>query len=135
MQGYLTLPSYPEVRVVVQRLSSRYPLAILSNGGEEMLGEVVQHNLLQNYFTHLLSAETSKTYKPSPKVYDLAIRAFFAVPEEIVFVSSNGWDVAGAKAFGFKVAWCNRMGLAPETHAPEPDWRLKSLEELESLPL
>ncbi|WP_299426889.1 haloacid dehalogenase type II [uncultured Meiothermus sp.] len=135
MQGFLTLPAYPEVPVVLPRLSSRYPLAILSNGSEEMLGKVVQHNRLQNYFTHLLSAESTRTYKPSPKVYDLAIRAFFAVPEKIVFVSSNGWDVAGARAFGFKVAWCNRWSLAPETHTSEPDWTLESLEELESLPL
>jgi 2-haloacid dehalogenase len=135
MQGYLTLPTYPEVRAVLPRLSGRYPLAILSNGSEEMLGKVVQHNRLLNYFTHLLSAEAAKTYKPSPKVYDLAVRAFFAVPQEIVFVSSNGWDVAGARAFGLRVAWCNRSGLAPETHAPQPDWTLESLGELESLPL
>src|SRR5207247_544601 len=32
---------------------------------------------------------------------------------DVLFGSSNAWDVAGAKAFGYRVAWCNRLG-APE---------------------
>lgn len=133
LESYLTLEPYPEVPPVLRRLSGRFPLAILSNGTEAMLGELLHHNRLEGYFSQILSVESVKIYKPNPKVYDLAVRAFFAIPEEIVFVSSNGWDVAGAKAFGFRVAWCNRTGAAPETHAPDPDWTVGNLEELESL--
>lgn len=133
LESYLALEPYPEVPPVLRRLSGRFPLAILSNGTEEMLSKLLHHNRLEGYFSQILSVESVKTYKPHPKAYDLAVRAFFASPAEIVFVSSNGWDVAGAKASGFRVAWCNRTGAAPETHAPEPDWMVGSLEELESL--
>jgi 2-haloacid dehalogenase len=133
LESYLTLEPYPEVPAVLRRLSKRFPLAILSNGTEEMLNELLHHYRLEVYFSQILSVDMVKTYKPHPRAYDLAVRAFFATPEEIVFVSSNGWDVAGAKSFGFKVAWCNRAGAAPETHAPEPDWTVGSLDELEAL--
>ena len=48
------------------------------------------------------------TYKPDHAVYQSAVTALEVPRERILFVSSNGWDVAGAKAFGFQVAWVNR---------------------------
>jgi 2-haloacid dehalogenase len=46
-------------------------------------------------------------------VYALGPRALGLPAADLLFVSSNAWDVAGAKAFGYRVAWCNR-GQAPE---------------------
>jgi 2-haloacid dehalogenase len=133
MGAYFTLPTFPEVRTSLLRLAERYPLALLSNGTEEMLERVVTHNNLGPYLSHVLSVEAAGVYKPNPRVYDLAIQAFFAVPAEIVFVSANSWDVGGAKNFGFSTAWCNRAGLPIETHAPPPDLVVENLEGLEAL--
>jgi len=133
MQAYLTLPPYPEVRTSLLRLSQRYPLALLSNGTPDMLESVVRVNNLETYLSHVLSADEVGVYKPHPKVYDLVIQAFFAIPGEIMFVSSNGWEVSGAKSFGFSVAWCNRAGATFETHAPPPDLVVENLEGLEAL--
>ncbi|MER3481783.1 MAG: haloacid dehalogenase type II, partial [Meiothermus sp.] len=91
LQSYLTLPTFPEVRTSLLRLSQRYPLAVLSNGTEEMLEGVIGANHLEPYLSHVLSADAAGVYKPSSRVYDLAVGAFFAVPAEIVFVSANGW--------------------------------------------
>ncbi len=49
------------------------------------------------------------------------------------FVSSNGWDAAGAKAFGFTTFWINRYGLPVERHAPEPDYVVGSLAHVATL--
>ncbi|MCL6529625.1 MAG: haloacid dehalogenase type II [Meiothermus ruber] len=133
MDAYLRLPTFPEVRASLLRLAERYPLALLSNGTEAMLEGVVAHNNLGPYLSHILSVDLVGVYKPSPKAYDLAIQAFFAIPSEIVFVSANGWDVGGAKGFGFGTAWCNRTGAPAETHAPSPDWTVENLEGLEAL--
>ncbi|HXL45928.1 MAG TPA: hypothetical protein VN977_04935, partial [Candidatus Binatia bacterium] len=40
---------------------------------------------------------------------------------ELLFVSSNAWDVAGAKAFGYQVAWCNRTSAPEEELGVRPD--------------
>ena len=49
-----------------------------------------------------------------------------ALPKS-AFVSSNGWDAAGAKAFGFTTFWINRNGDPVERHAPAPDYIVGSL--------
>jgi 2-haloacid dehalogenase len=54
-------------------------------------------------------------------------------PARIGFVSSNGWDAAGAKAFGFTVFWINRAGAPVERHAPAPDRVISSLGDLPAL--
>jgi 2-haloacid dehalogenase len=70
-----------------------------------------------------------------------------------MFVSSNGFDVAGAKRFGFQVAWVRRGGAAADIGSGEagptamfkaqrlqaeilhanPDYVLKSLREVAEL--
>jgi 2-haloacid dehalogenase len=53
-------------------------------------------------------------YKPSPQVYRLVCKHFDVAAPEIVFVSSNRWDVMGAAGFGFRAVWVNRAGLPDE---------------------
>jgi 2-haloacid dehalogenase len=49
------------------------------------------------------------------------------------FVSSNGWDAAGAKAFGFHAFWINRANAPVERLGFPPDAILTDLAELASL--
>ncbi|WP_144146375.1 haloacid dehalogenase type II [Paraburkholderia sp. BCC1884] len=99
---------------------SRPKLAILSNGNPQMLDIAVKSAGMTNLFDHVLSVDAVRVYKPSPASYALATQAFDAQPRELVFVSSNGWDVAGATWFGFTTFWLNRqnapveeLGIAP----------------------
>jgi 2-haloacid dehalogenase len=71
-----------------------------------------------------------KVYKPHPSVYALARERLAIAPEQICFVSSNGWDAFSAKAFGFQVLWCNRFGQAPERIPDPPDAVISTLAEL-----
>ena len=41
--------------------------------------------------------------------------------EEILFMSSNPWDITGAKSFGFNTAWINRKELVAEELDIQPD--------------
>jgi len=112
MDAYLTLACFPEVPAALERLAPR-PRAILSNGAPRMLDTVVSSSGLGRQLDLVLSVDAVKTYKPSPEVYALGPRALGIPVGELLFVSSNAWDVAGAKAFGYQVAWCNRAS-APE---------------------
>jgi 2-haloacid dehalogenase len=123
MQAYRFPPLFPDVKPALEALKGA-PLAILSNGSPKMLEAAVRHNGLAD-FSEIISVDSVKTYKPSPKVYALGAELLNLAPGEILFVSSNSWDAAGAKAFGYKVCWCNRsaaemddLGYAPDLVVP-----------------
>src|SRR3989442_10407959 len=113
MDAYLTLACFPEVTAALERLAPR-PRAILSNGAPRMLAAAVASGGLGPHLQHVLSVDAVKTYKPSPLVYALGPTAMNIPAGGILLLSSNAWDVAGAQAFGYQVAWCNRPGVAAE---------------------
>lgn len=132
MQSYLTLTAFPETALILEKLAGQ-PRAILSNGSPAMLEAVVRHNRLEGSFDHVLSVDELKVYKPYPTVYQLAVDRLGLAKEDIGFVSSNGWDVAGAKAFGFTVFWLNRAGAPVEELGVQPDAIIRSPLELHDL--
>ena len=69
-------------------------------------------------------------HKPSPAVYALAENRLSLPRERILFVSSNAWDVAGARTFGLTVAWVNRVRALPERLGGAPHLVLRSLADL-----
>jgi 2-haloacid dehalogenase len=129
MSAYLTLACFPEVKAALARLRDR-PCAILSNGAPAMLEAAVRSGGLRDALHHILSVDTVKVFKPSPLVYALAVEAMGASADELLFVSSNAWDVAGAKAFGYQVAWCNRSGAPAEELGAPADYVVDTLEDL-----
>jgi len=131
MDAYLHLEPFPEVKQVLQSLSAQR-LAILSNGTLAMLQGVVENAGLKKVFSQIISADEAKTYKPNPAVYELAVGKLGLDKHKIGFVSSNFWDVAGAKAFGFRTYWVNRSGAPEEELGVRPDATLRSLSDLGS---
>lgn len=129
MDAYLSLACFPEVPAALARLVGR-PRAILSNGAPRMLQAAVAASGLEGALDHVLSVDAVRTYKPSPLVYALAPRAMGVAAGELLFVSSNAWDVAGAKAFGYQVAWCNRQGAPAEELGVAADLVVTTLEQL-----
>jgi 2-haloacid dehalogenase len=78
----------------------------------------------------IISVDDVQVFKPSPRVYALAPERLGAPAAELGFVSSNAWDVAGAKAFGYRVAWCNRLGAPEEQLGVRADWVITTLADL-----
>jgi 2-haloacid dehalogenase len=120
MDAYLQLACFPEVPQALARLAPR-PRAILSNGSPRMLAAAVESSGLGAQLQHVLSVDALKIFKPAPSVYAMGPAALGIPAGELLFVSSNAWDVAGAKACGYRVAWCNRSGAAPEELGFSPD--------------
>ncbi|MGO9170343.1 MAG: haloacid dehalogenase type II [Rhodomicrobium sp.] len=121
---YHSLAAYPDALACLQALKgARARTGILSNGSPSMLTAAVTSAKLGAYLDYILSVDTVRIYKPSPEVYKLAPNAFGVEPAQIAFVSANGWDCAGAAAFGFRVIHVNRfdqtderLGAGPEVH-------------------
>ena len=127
MSAYLTLSPFPEVPAALRALRGR-PLAVLSNGSPRMLESAVRSSGLGAAFDHVLSVDTVGVYKPSPLVYDLAVRALNLPAGEVLFVSSNAWDVAGAGAYGFRTCWCNRANAPADELDVTPDYEVDRLD-------
>lgn len=136
MQAYLKLSPYPEVAATLAELHQRgLRMAILSNGSPAMLEAAVENAQLQATFEAILSVESIGIYKPEPRVYQMAVEQLALPREHILFLSSNGWDVSGAKSFGFHTFWVNRAGAPPERLGFEADAVLDSLTNLPELVL
>ncbi len=131
MQAFLIPSSFPDVKPALDALKG-VPLAILSNGTPRMLESAVHENALTSCFAEIVSVDRVKSYKPSPRVYALAPEVLDVPREDILFVSSNSWDVAGARAFGFKVFWCNRSQANMERLGFPADVTIADLSEIES---
>jgi 2-haloacid dehalogenase len=129
MDAYLSLACFPEVKAALGRLRG-VPLGILSNGSPRMLEAAVRSSGLEGMLQHVLSVDAVKTYKPSPRVYELGPRAFGLPAWDMLFVSSNAWDIAGAKAFGYRTCWCNRAKAPMEMLGIEPDYEVERLDQI-----
>jgi 2-haloacid dehalogenase len=129
MDAYLSLATYSEVKGALAALAPA-PLGILSNGSPRMLAAAIASAGLDGVFQHVLSVDEVRVFKPSPRVYELGPRAFGLSAREILFVSSNAWDVAGAAAFGYRTCWCNRLGVAMEELEVTPDHEVERLDQI-----
>ena len=121
---------YPEVTGALDRLRTTRRLAVLSNGNPDMLEAGLAAAGLRGRFEHVLSVDEVGVFKPHPSVYELATKAFGLPAERILFVSSNGWDAFGARAFGLRVAWVNRTGAPLERLGAPPDLVVADLDRL-----
>lgn len=130
LEAWLHPSPYPEIAAVLPLLKEQYALAVLSNGSPKMLRAGLERTGLKPYFRWVISVDEVKLYKPSPKVYQLAPRKMTMNKEEILFVSSNSFDVIGAKSFGFRVCWINRTGAPLDPLGPKPDLVMGSVDEL-----
>ena len=156
MEKYLHLDLYPDATPTLAALRGR-KLAILSNGSTEMLTTLVRNSGLDSVLDATISVDAQQIFKPAPDAYALIEQRLGVAPGEVLFVSSNPWDACGAKAFGLKVAWIERV--TPEAMALaciendvlppltmfrllrtqmdelgcEPDYRIRALAELPAL--
>lgn len=136
MKLYLTLSAYPEAAAALQNLKTAgLKLAILSNGTPAMLAAAVANAGIGGLLNAVLSVEDVRIYKPHPSVYELACQRLGVTAQSICFVSSNGWDAYSAKAFGFRVLWCNRERQPAEEIPQTPDMQISTLAEVPEIVL
>jgi 2-haloacid dehalogenase len=129
MQAYLVPAAFADATSALGILQG-VPLAILSNGSPKMLDSAVRFNKWESRFAEIISVDRVRTYKPSPRVYALGPEILRFPAAEILFVSSNSWDAAGAKAFGYQVCWCNRSQEKMADWGFAPDFVVSRLDQI-----
>ena len=126
---YRELDAYHDARPALDAVhAAGIPAAVLSNGNQEMIDRAFAAAALTDRLDSLLSVEDVGVFKPDPRVYQLGCDRYAARPEEILFVSSNGWDAAAAGLFGFKTIWANRAGMPTERLPRSPDFIASGLD-------
>ncbi len=129
---YWELSAYPEVPAMLAALKSAgYQTAILSNGSPDMLAGAVDSAGVDEFLDDVLSVEDVGVFKPHASVYQMVPDRFDCGAEEVLFVSSNGWDAAAAAGFGFRCVWVNRAGEPMDRLPWTPD---KVLSDLTTIP-
>lgn len=124
LDAYFVLDAFPEARACLRELKARGArTAILSNGSPSMLEAAVNAGGLASDLDAVLSVDLIRMYKPRPEVYRLVTDRFGVLPADVLFVSSNRWDVMGAASFGFRAVWINRANV-PDEYRDAPAARM-----------
>lgn len=113
----------------LKQLKARCQLVILSNGENWLLQHLVK-NRVKFDFNKVISVQTVGAFKPHPAVYRACARILDSEPHELMMVSSNSFDVMGARACGFQAAWVNRYELPYEETPYKPTLEVKDFREL-----
>jgi 2-haloacid dehalogenase len=114
MEAYRTLHAFSDVKPGLRQLTANgIRLAILSNGAPEMLQSAAASAGIADVLDEIISVDEIKVYKPNPRVYKLASSRLRVPAEDIGFVSSNGWDIAGAASAGLTTFWIQRAAAEP----------------------
>jgi 2-haloacid dehalogenase len=131
MQAWLELKAWPDVLPALQRLRAiGIRMAFLSNLTAAMLEAVVKNSGLEGMFEDHLTTDRVHAFKPDPRAYQMGVDAFELKKEEIAFAAFAGWDVAGAKWFGYPTFWVNRAKAPAEELGVEPDGTGSGLDDL-----
>lgn len=131
---YLKLEAYPEVYDLLKKLKQRgLKTGILSNGSMKMLNSAVNNANIKEYLDEILSVEECEIYKPSSKVYDLVKIKMQIDKENVLFFSSNAWDMHAASNYGFKTIWVNRFKAKLEKLPGKPIDIVNSLDKIDEI--
>jgi 2-haloacid dehalogenase len=122
MQTYLQLKAYDDVRPALEVLGTAgIRMAFLSNFTAAMLDAAIGNSGLKGFFEEHLSTDRVRAFKPDRRAYQMGVEAFGVPRDQILFCAAAGWDVAGAKWFGYRTFWVNRARQPREELGPRAD--------------
>lgn len=129
MSAWQELKPFPEVLSGLEQLKKRFKLVVLSNGEPEFLAHLTT-NRIGYAFDDVISVNAFGAFKPHPSVYRGAARLLGLEVGECVMISSNSFDVVGARACGFKAAFVDRYRLPYEDTPFRPQLNVSDFNEL-----
>ena len=131
LAAYRILDAYPDAAALLDQLKMQgLKTGILSNGEPAMLAEAAASSGLAMGLDAVLSVDAIGVFKTAPATYQLVLDHFGCARTDVLFISSNRWDVAGAAAFGFPTIWVNRAGNPDEYPELAPVAMVRDLSQL-----
>jgi len=131
LNAYLNLSPWPDTMDALKKLKAAGVRVItLANFTPMMLRANAEKAGITDFFDELLSTDIERVYKPEPRAYRLAAKRLKLNKDEIVFAAFGGWDVFGAKSFGYPTFWVNRFDLPAERLGLDADKSSRNLDGL-----
>jgi 2-haloacid dehalogenase len=131
LDAYWTLDAYADVEPTLARLAAAgQRLAIFTNGTAAMARGAAEAAGIARHFEAIVTVQPTGRFKTHPETYAHLCRTLALPASAVTLVSSNRWDIAGAKAAGLAAIWCNRAGAPAEYADLPPDRAIRSLVEL-----
>lgn len=119
---YKSLPVFEDVKEGLEKLTDpKFDLYAFSNGKSESIRGLLANAGISEYFKGIVSADTIKSFKPDPAVYEHFISQSQAQLESTWLISCNPFDILGAQSYGFKTAWIQR-----NYHSPFDPWGISA---------
>jgi 2-haloacid dehalogenase len=129
MAAWQELSPFPDVLPALSRLKGKYRLVVLSNGEAGYLEYLVKNRLHWD-FDSVISVEVVGAFKPHPGVYRRAASILRLEVGECMMVSAHPFDLAGARACGYRAAYVNRYRYPYEDSPFQPDTTVKDFHQL-----
>ncbi len=134
MAQYNYLDRFPDVQVGLEQLQQRgFNMVVFSNGSPAMLTAIMQATQLDSYFQGFISVDEIHVYKPSPRTYQLVAQKLARPIQEVRLISSNPFDIIGARSAGMQATWINRSGGLFDTLGPLPEMVIETIPELANI--
>ncbi|MFW6346408.1 MAG: haloacid dehalogenase type II, partial [Halomonas sp.] len=132
MAVYARLPAFPEVPEALERLARDGVRCVaFSNGTREAVEELLDQAGIRGHFDEVVSVDEVKRFKPDPAVYAHLRQRLEVAPGDTWLISSNPFDVIGARHAGLHAAWVRRSPEAPfDPWGVEPDMTVADLDAL-----
>lgn len=132
MEAWQQLDPFPDVADSLPRLGGRFRLVALSNGDPAFLDHLAKNRIRWN-FDHTFSVAKVGRFKPHPAVYRSAALEIGLEPGECCMISSNSFDVVGARLCGFRAVYVDRYRTPVEVAPVGPDATVADFNELADL--
>ena len=124
--------AFADAQPAIDALRPHFRLALLSNADDDFLTECLARNDLR--FNTVVTSEQAGAIKPNPAIFHYLARKLDVAPGNVLYAGDNPIpDVLGPVRAGMKCAWVNRNGMRKPRNVPQPDVRVRSLEELVGL--
>ena len=125
---------WPDTVAALRQLKRRFRLAIVSNVDDDLFAATLPQ--LEVGFDEIITAEQAQAYKPSLKIFELALARIQVPAHRVLHVAQSIYhDIAPAQALGLATVWVNRPSARPGVGAvkaaqAKPDLVVSSLAEL-----
>ena len=128
LAAHSQLNCYPDTEEALATFrTNKIITAALSNGTPQVLSSALKRAKIDHLLDSVFSTGQIHAYKPSPAVYEFVEEQLALPRNQISFVSSNSWDIAGAVSYGFYSIWINRYDRTPECLPYKADLEFTSL--------
>lgn len=112
LRMYATLPAFEDTKSIAELDSAIFDCFAFSNGTEAAVRGLINHAGIESYIKDVVSVDDIKTFKPNPATYAYFMERSKGAVDRTWLISSNPFDVIGARSFGLQAAWVKRSPAA-----------------------